>query len=51
MSDECGTCRFYHATLRGRVWSGPMLCRRYPIAIEKRWTDWCGEHQTKEPTP
>lgn len=48
---ECGTCRFYHARLSGRVWSGPMLCRRYPTLVAKHWTDWCGEHSARALIP
>lgn len=40
----CQTCRYYDARFSGRVVSGAMQCRRYPAAIAKHWTDWCGEH-------
>jgi hypothetical protein len=47
---ECGTCRFYDARLRGLVWHGPYLCRRYPSTVQKRLDEWCGEYQPKEAT-
>lgn len=44
----CETCRFYDARITDHLVSGPMVCRRYPQPLAKHWTDWCGEHVTKD---
>lgn len=38
-SEQCGNCRFYNAVVQ------PAMCMRYPQAVKKAATDWCGEYQ------